>query len=156
MDIKKIKQLVKLVEESDIESLRIHEDNQEIEITKPNNTSVLAPSPVQSIQVPASPAAPVQPTTVTEKPNVAEAENTNLVPITSPMVGTFYSSPSPEDPAFVKTGDTIEVGKTVCSIEAMKLFNEIESEVSGKIAKVCVSAGDAVEFGQTLFLVEIA
>lgn len=157
MDIKQIKQLVKLVEESDIESLRIHEDNQEIEITKAGKTVVAAPA-AQSIQVatqqvpteiPATPAsAAPAPSPVTE--------NDNLVAIKSPMVGTFYSAPSPEDPPFVKVGDSIEKGKTVCIVEAMKLFNEIEAEVSGKIEKVCVSAGEAVEYGQTLFLVAIA
>ena len=91
------------------------------------------------------------------KAEAAPAEDTsqaNTVAITSPMVGTFYGAPSPTAPVFVKVGDKISVNQTVCIIEAMKLMNDLPSEVSGKIVKVCVESGTTVEYGQTLFLVD--
>ena len=75
-------------------------------------------------------------------------------PVTAPMIGTFYSSPSPDDAPFVKVGDNVSVGQVVCIIEAMKLMNEIEAEVSGKITEICVKNGDSIEFGQVLMYVE--
>ncbi|MCD7740175.1 MAG: acetyl-CoA carboxylase biotin carboxyl carrier protein [Candidatus Gastranaerophilales bacterium] len=75
-------------------------------------------------------------------------------PITSPMVGTFYASPSPDEPPFVKTGDNISIGQVICIIEAMKLMNEIEADVSGKITEICVNNGDSIEFGQVLMYVD--
>ena len=75
-------------------------------------------------------------------------------PITSPMVGTFYAAPSPDDAPFVKVGDTVAIGQVICIIEAMKLMNEIEAEASGRITEICVNNGDSVEFGQVLMYVE--
>jgi acetyl-CoA carboxylase biotin carboxyl carrier protein len=86
--------------------------------------------------------------------NAESASNPNLIPITSPMVGTFYRAPSPTAPAFVEVGDTVSVGQTVCIIEAMKLMNDMPSEVSGKIVKILVENGATVEFGQNLMLVD--
>jgi acetyl-CoA carboxylase biotin carboxyl carrier protein len=86
--------------------------------------------------------------------NAESASNANLVPITSPMVGTFYRAPSPSAPSFVEVGDTVSVGQTVCIIEAMKLMNDMPSEVSGKIVKILVDNGATVEFGQQLMLVD--
>ena len=86
--------------------------------------------------------------------NTEAASNANLVPITSPMVGTFYRAPSPSAPSFVEIGDTVSVGQTVCIIEAMKLMNDMPSEVSGKIVKILVENGATVEFGQQLMLVD--
>ena len=163
MDIKKIKQLIKLVEDSNIASLKIQEDSQEIEITKAQ-----PPSQSQTVMLPASTPAAIAPvasplvTTASPQPSSdAQAENTpeasdNLIPIKSPMVGTFYAAASPEEKPYVSVGTSIQKGQTVCIIEAMKLFNEIEAETSGKIAKICAQNGDAIEFGQTLFLVELA
>ena len=148
MDIKKIKKLITLVETSDISSLSVEEDQLKIEIKKE--------SPNQVIQTTATPmpiekSAPIQ--SEPPKTEVVTETPSNLKEIKSPMVGTFYVSPNPESSAFVSVGSSIKDGQIVCIIEAMKLFNEIEAEISGKIEKVCVNNGDAIEFGQTLFLV---
>jgi acetyl-CoA carboxylase biotin carboxyl carrier protein len=92
----------------------------------------------------------------TEAPKTADAEDSKLVTIKSPMIGTFYRSPGPEKPVFVNVGDTIKKGDKICIIEAMKLFNEIEAEVSGKIVKVLTDDAKPVEYDQPLFLVEPA
>jgi acetyl-CoA carboxylase biotin carboxyl carrier protein len=105
--------------------------------------AVAAPSPAPA----AAPSPPATP---------ASAPAGNLVEVKSPMIGTFYRSPGPDKPAFIEVGDTIKAGDTVCIIEAMKLFNEIESEVSGKIVKVLVNDSTPVEYDQPLFLVEPA
>jgi len=151
MDIKEIKRLIGLVEDADISHLSIEEDGVKIKIEKElsnNVTSVVVPqqAPVAAAPSPAAPAA-------SAAAQVPADDTAGLTPITAQMVGTFYSSPNPESPAFVKVGDSISNGQVICIIEAMKLFNEIEAEVSGVIEKVCVNNGDPVEFGQTLFLV---
>ncbi|MEK9728289.1 MAG: acetyl-CoA carboxylase biotin carboxyl carrier protein [Candidatus Margulisiibacteriota bacterium] len=153
MDFKKIKKLVSLVEASDISSLSVEEDNLKVEIKRELTTPVIqttipaaVPSPVAAQPTPAP--AP------SEVPVSEPAIASNLTEIKSPMVGTFYASPNPESPAFVAVGKTIAKGDIICIVEAMKLFNEIESEVDGTIEKICVSNGDPVEFGQTLFLVQ--
>ena len=89
-------------------------------------------------------------------PRPSQAEEEGLVAITSPMVGTFYRSPSPESPPFVEVGDEVAAGKVVCIIEAMKLFNEIEAEVKGKVSKILVENGQPVEYGQKLILIKKA
>jgi len=104
------------------------------------------------VQQPTQPAQP-QAQTGAETPKV-EAEESNYITVKSQMIGTFYRSPSPDKPSFVEVGDTIKEGDTICIIEAMKLFNEIESEVSGKIVKVLVDDSTPVEFDQPLFLVD--
>ncbi|MEC8678316.1 MAG: acetyl-CoA carboxylase biotin carboxyl carrier protein [Candidatus Margulisiibacteriota bacterium] len=154
MDFKKIKKLVSLVETSDISSLSVEEDNLKVEIKREINT----PSPViqQTVAAPQAPiaAAPVAPIAV-DTPAAPEKTNTdaNLTEIKSPMVGTFYASPNPESPPFVTPGKTINEGEIICIVEAMKLFNEIEADISGTVEKICVQNGDPVEFGQPLFLV---
>ena len=152
MDFKKIKKLVSLVETSDISSLSVEEDNLKVEIKREIN----APTPViqQTVAAPQAPvaAAPVavaSPAAAPEKPST----DANLTEIKSPMVGTFYASPNPESPPFVTPGKTINEGEIICIVEAMKLFNEIEADISGTIEKICVQSGDPVEFGQPLFLV---
>jgi len=116
-------------------------------------------APVQAHPVAALAAAPVaaaqaQAPTPVDKSKGSEAPAGNTVTIKSPMIGTFYRSPSPDKPSFVNVGDEISPGKVVCIIEAMKLFNEIESEVQGKIVKVLVEDASPVEYDQPLFLVE--
>jgi acetyl-CoA carboxylase biotin carboxyl carrier protein len=115
-------------------------------------TSMQAPPPVQQMAIPvapaqaAAPAAPAAP--------VAAAENSKYVTVNSPMIGTFYRSPGPDKPIFVNVGDELKAGKVICIIEAMKLFNEIEAEISGKIVKVLVDDASPVEYDQPLFLVD--
>ncbi len=117
-------------------------------VAQPVAAPVAAPV-AQPVAAPAAPAAPATP--AAEAP---AAEEANYVTIKSQMIGTFYRSPSPDKPAFVEVGDTIKPGDTICIIEAMKLFNDIESEVSGKIVKVLVDDTTPVEFDQPLFLVD--
>ncbi len=151
MDFKKIKKLVSLVETSDISSLSVEEDNLKVEIKRELNQAPI--QHVASVQpaVSVSPQAPAQAPAAT--PEESAPKSSGALEIKSPMVGTFYTSPNPDSPPFVSTGATIKPGDIVCMIEAMKLFNEIESEVSGTIEKVCINNGDPVEFGQVLFLV---
>ena len=154
MDIKNIKRLVELVENADISHLSIEEDGIKIKIKKELGGSIV-PSPM-SLPIPqvATSVATAEPVSVVAETPVSETEG--LTPITAQMVGTFYASPNPESPPFVKPGDTISNGQTLCIIEAMKLFNEIESEVSGKIVKILVEDSSPVEFEQPLFLIDPA
>ncbi len=147
MDFKKIKKLVSLVETSDISSLSVEEDNLKVEIKRELNQAPI--QHVASVQ----PAVSVSPQAPAATPEESAPKSSGALEIKSPMVGTFYTSPNPDSPPFVSTGATIKPGDIVCMIEAMKLFNEIESEVSGTIEKVCINNGDPVEFGQVLFLV---
>jgi len=141
-DFEIIKKLIKLVKEEDISGLAVEENGIKYEVRREKGN--IAPV-LHSPPPPANPANPaIQP----------KAEDDGLVAITSPMVGTFYRSPSPGAPAFIETGDEIEPGKVVCIVEAMKLFNEIESEVKGKIVKILAENGKPVEYGQKLFLVK--
>jgi acetyl-CoA carboxylase biotin carboxyl carrier protein len=154
MDIRKVKKLIELLEESGIAEIEITEGEESVRISRyPNNT---APMPMHYQAPPmmaaAAPAPAVgAPAATAEAPGVAEAKKGTKVQ--SPMVGTFYRSPSPEADSFVKVGDTINVGDTLCIIEAMKMMNQIEAEVAGKLLSVEVESGEPVEFGQTLFII---
>jgi len=153
MDLKEIKRLIEMVEYAKISHFSIEFDDKRIEIKKEwSGTPVVQPHHVV-VSPPPVAGAPVTDTPVASTP--LPAHDSNLIPITSQMVGTFYSAPSPDSPPFVKVGDRIEPGTVICMIEAMKLFNEIESEVSGVIEKVCVTNAESVEYGQELFLVRI-
>jgi acetyl-CoA carboxylase biotin carboxyl carrier protein len=150
MDLKKIKELIKLVEESEITGLTVEEGSAKIEIKKyPDGPVAIAPtlsSPI-AVTAAAAPAAPAEP-----EPKGALPAGMNV--IKSPMTGTFYSASSPDAPPFIKVGDSVAAGQPVCIVEAMKTFNEIESEISGKIEKILVANGSPVELGQPLFLVK--
>ncbi|HYW68322.1 MAG TPA: acetyl-CoA carboxylase biotin carboxyl carrier protein [bacterium] len=152
MDRKKIEELVRLVEESDISELTVSGPLRSVRIVK-EVRSVAAP--VVASHAPAPVAAPVAPSAdaSAEAPD-SDDRDSGLVPIESPMVGTFYAAPSPSDPAFVRQGDHVSKGQVVCIVEAMKLMNEIESEVSGTIVRVAAEDAKPVEFGQALFMVE--
>ncbi len=149
MDLKEIKRLVQLVEEANISHLSIDSDGTKIEIKKELGQAPF-PQQYQTHAIHHAPVAPALAPVVAETPVDAEA---HLTPIKAQMVGTFYGSPSPDAPQYVKVGDRVKEGQVICIIEAMKLFNEIEADQSGVIEKVCVSSGNAVEFGQPLFLV---
>ncbi|PWV50497.1 acetyl-CoA carboxylase biotin carboxyl carrier protein [Chitinophaga sp. S165] len=158
MDFKQIQELVKMVNKSNISELSIEQDKFKITIKQKDNEqpvyTVPAVAPVYQ-QVPqAVPVAPVAQAAPAAEAKPAEAKADNLVTIKSPMIGTFYRSPGPDKPSFVNVGDEVAPGKVVCIIEAMKLFNEIESEVGGKIVKVLVDDASPVEYDQPLFLVE--
>ncbi|RZK49767.1 MAG: acetyl-CoA carboxylase biotin carboxyl carrier protein [Pedobacter sp.] len=156
MDIKQIQELIKFVSRSGVNEVAIEQDDFKITI-KTNQAPVYVNA---AIPAPAPAAAPVAAAPVAAAPAASEtkaapAEDTSkYITIKSPMIGTFYRSSNPDKPAFVNVGDEVSTGKVVCIIEAMKLFNEIESEISGKIVKVLVENASPVEYDQPLFLVE--
>lgn len=146
MDLELVKKVIKIAEDSDISGLAVQEGELRIEVKREKNVvSVSHAMPVH--HAPASSGAPAA-------KSAEAAEEEGMLVITSPMVGTFYRTPSPDSPAYVDVGDRIEPGKTVCIVEAMKLFNEIESEIKGTISKILVENGQPVEYGQKLFLVK--
>lgn len=152
MDLKQIQELIKAVNKSELSELSIKDGEFEITIKQDQNAgqqvvTVQAPQPVMQQTAAPAPA----PAAAAPAPTPA-ADNT--VVIKSPMIGTFYRSSKPGEPPYVNVGDTISVGDHICIIEAMKLFNEIESEIAGKIVKVLVDEASPVEFDQPLFLVE--
>jgi len=155
MDIKQIQDLIRFVSKSGVNEVSIEQDDFKITI-KTNQAptfvtaTVPAAAPVQQVAAPAAASAPEAP----HAPITAVTDNSNYITIKSPMIGTFYRSASPEKPFFVNVGDEISNGSVICIIEAMKLFNEIESEVSGRIVKVLVDNSSPVEYDQPLFLVE--
>ena len=158
MDFKQIQELVKMVNKSNISELSIEQDKFKITIKQKDNEppvyTVPAVAPVYQPAPQAAPVAQAPQVAPTAEAKPAEAKADNLVTIKYPMIGTFYRSPGPDKPSFVNVGDEVAPGQVVCIIEAMKLFNEIESEVSGKIVKVLVDDASPVEYDQPLFLVE--
>lgn len=156
MDLKHIQDLVKMVNKSNISELTIEE--KEFKITIKQKEDKYITSPIQVAQQPTTmqQSLPVVTTTQAAVPQSSSKEVDNLLTIKSPMIGTFYRKSAPGKPNFVEEGDEVKVGSVVCIIEAMKLFNEIESEVSGRIVKVLVEDSMPVEYDQPLFLVEPA
>lgn len=165
MTFKEIQDLIKLVTKTDLTEFKVKDDGFELSIktkhfAKSNGKIMSTPMVTMSPQpvVQASSQATTPMTSATDEAAApAEAENNaNLIEIKSPIIGTFYRSPSPDKPAFLKVGDTVAKGDIVCIVEAMKLFNEIESEVSGKVVKVLVEDAQPVEYDTPLFLVDPA
>lgn len=160
MKAKEIQELINFLSESGLEEVNIETDDFKVSIKRSAEQHVIASAP-QAAPAPAPVAAPAPapqaaPAPAADSGSDAPASGGNLVEIKSPMIGTFYRSANPESPAFVEVGSSVNAGDTVCIIEAMKLFNEIESEVSGKIVKVLVDNAQPVEYDQPLFLVEPA
>ena len=158
MKAKEIQELINFLSESGLEEVNIETDDFKVSIKRSAEQHVIASAP-QAAPAPAPAAAPAPqaaPAPAADGGSDAPASGGNLVEIKSPMIGTFYRSANPESPAFVEVGSSVNAGDTVCIIEAMKLFNEIESEVSGKIVKVLVDNAQPVEYDQPLFLVEPA
>lgn len=156
MDIKQIQDLIRFVSKSGVNEVSIEQNEFKITIkTNQAPTIVTATMPVaQPVSaVPTAPVAAVQASAQAEAP-AAMADESKYITIKSPMIGTFYRSSSPDKPSLVNVGDEISVGSVLCIIEAMKLFNEIESEFSGRIVKVLVENSSPVEYDQPLFLVE--
>lgn len=164
MNLEDIQELIKFVAKSGATEVDLEIDNIKISIKSPAKKkrgevdvpTIIHQAPAQIVtQAPVSVPADTQPIeTPPEKESGNEEDNSNYVTIKSSMIGTFYRSSSPENPSFVNVGDTIKEGDTICIIEAMKLFNEIESEVSGTIIKVLVDDATPIEFDQPLFLVD--
>ena len=151
MKIKEIQEIINFIKKSDLDDVSIETENIKIRVKKNNGnfTTIEQPKIVKTeIQPEASPIENKVPEEKKEKKS-----NNNII-IKSPMIGTFYRSPNPESDPFINEGDSIKVGQTICIVEAMKLFNDIESEVSGKIVKILVDDNSPVEYDQPLFEVD--
>ena len=145
MDIRKVKKLIELLEESGIAELEIREGEETVRISR------MPTGPIAThVQTYAAPAPPVAAAPAAATPTAAAPKSNDHV-VQAPMVGTFYSAPAPGAKAFVQIGDEVKVGQVLCIIEAMKMMNQIESERAGRITSVLVQNGDPVEFGQPLF-----
>jgi acetyl-CoA carboxylase biotin carboxyl carrier protein len=150
MDLRKLKKLIDLVQESGIAELEITEGEEKVKIVKGGGVSVSAPAPASAPAAPeARPAGPVAP--AAGAPAEASTGQEGHV-VKAPMVGTFYRSPSPDAKAFVEVGQAVKEGETICIIEAMKLMNEIEADASGIVKAILVENGQPVEYGQPLFI----
>jgi len=152
MDLRKLKTLIDLVEASDISELELTEGEEKVKISRQNNKAQSL-APVNYVQQPIQPPVNQQPQAQTEEPlgKVDTTTMDNKDAITSPMVGTFYRSASPDSAPFIDIGSTVKKGETLCIIEAMKILNEIESDKEGTISKILIENGQPVEFGQPLF-----
>ncbi|MBA4197570.1 MAG: acetyl-CoA carboxylase, biotin carboxyl carrier protein [Chitinophaga sp.] len=158
MDLKQIHELIKIVNKSNIGEISIEDKDGKVTIKQKEAPVVTVTQPVAAPQVynvaPQAPAAPA-PQAAPQQTEAASAPKAdNFITIKSPMIGTFYRKSSPDKPSFVEIGTEVSPGKVVCIIEAMKLFNEIESEVSGKVVKILVEDASPVEYDQPLFLVQ--
>ena len=157
MDIKQIQDLIKFVSKSGVNEVSIEEKDFKITIKTNQEPTYVTASIPTAHAVPAA-SAPAAPVAVAAAPAAQAApaadDSSKYITIKSPIIGTFYRSPGPDKPVFVNVGDEITSGKVICIVEAMKLFNEIESEVSGKIVKILVNDAQPVEYDQPLFLVD--
>jgi len=164
LKVQEIRELIKLVDQSSIDEFVYEAEGSKIKMKKNSQTTIVSEAPQEVTFIPAAQAVPVQqvpavqvqeaaPEPVKAAGNESAAE-ANLHKITSPMVGTFYSSPTPDADNYVKAGDKVSKDSIVCIVEAMKLFNEIEAEVDGEIVEILVKNGQLVEYGQPLFLVK--
>lgn len=162
LKVQEIRELIKLLDGSSLSELVYEENDCKIELRKPNGSiaegSVTPVSAGLQAQETKTEQAVQQIAPVSAKeeasPPIANADHSDLHKIVSPMVGTFYASPSPEDPSYVNVGEKVKADDVVCIVEAMKLFNEIEAEVSGEVVEILVENGQLVEYGQPLFLVK--
>ncbi|HET9107810.1 MAG TPA: acetyl-CoA carboxylase biotin carboxyl carrier protein [Steroidobacteraceae bacterium] len=158
MDIRKIKKLIELLEESGIAEIEIKEGEEAVRISRMPGGAVVQPLPPQAWLGPAQPApmplAPAPSSGAAAAGESAVKPKPNEHVITAPMVGTFYASASPGAKAFVEIGDEVKVGQVLCIIEAMKMMNQIEADRAGRVTSIMARNGDPVEFGQPLFVVE--
>ena len=150
MNLKEIKEILALMNENNLNEIEIERDGLKLKLKKSSGNEFVMAQPTHYAveSLPSPKAAPVA------MPVAAVESSKNTKDIKSPMVGTFYRSPSPEAESFVEVGQTVEIGQVVCIVEAMKLMNEIKSEVRGKVKEILVGNGDPVEFGQPLFVIE--
>jgi len=154
MDLKQIHDLIKVVNKSNIGEISIEDKDGKVTIKQKEDKITVTSAPAQTVYA-AAPTAPSASAPVASAPSAAPAAD-NLITIKSPMIGTFYRRASPDKPLLAEEGTEVNSGKVVCIIEAMKLFNEIESEVKGTIVKILVEDASPVEFDQPLFLVQPA
>jgi len=157
MDLKYLQKVIKMLDSSNLAEIEIEEEGTKLKLSKPRpkmfaGAAQFVPHTQETTVHTTHASAPASDVKPAEKKE--EAPNANLYEVRSPMVGTFYKSPSPDAEAYVKPGDSVKAGSVICIIEAMKLMNEIESEVSGKVVKLLVENGTAVEYDQPLMLIE--
>lgn len=154
MNFKELKEMVDLMNENGLAELEVERDGMKIKLKKAaDNTVAIQPAyAIPSVPAVSRPVVEAPVSAAAAKP--AEPSKDHLKEIKSPMVGTFYRASSPEAAPFIEIGQTVEVGQVVCIVEAMKLMNEIKSEVRGKVVEICVDNGEPVEFGQVLFRVD--
>jgi len=157
IDIRKLKELVRLMVENDLAELNLQDQQETVTVKRGYaGAPVVHHAPVMTSPAGHAPTLPAASSNDDDGAASAAASEVGLVAITSPMVGTFYASPNPDSPAFVTAGAVITDNTTVCLIEAMKVFNEIKAETSGTIERVLVQSGQAVEFGQKMYLIKPA
>jgi acetyl-CoA carboxylase biotin carboxyl carrier protein len=164
LKIQEIRELIKLIDQASIDEFSYEHEGSKIKMKKHQNQTTTVVSQPQTVEQSAQVVQPVAqppvsaqqtpPSKVEESVSPVKAEDPSLQKIVSPMVGTFYSAPNPESGPFVKVGDKVGKDSVVCIVEAMKLFNEIEAEVSGEIVEILVESGQLVEYGQPMFLVK--
>jgi acetyl-CoA carboxylase biotin carboxyl carrier protein len=150
MDIRKVKKLIELLEESGISELEISEGEESVRISRHPRMAMQAPMPAAMPMAAPAPLAPATPATAAGEHKPRNDDNT----VTSPMVGTYYSASAPGAKAFVELGTEIKVGQILCIIEAMKMMNQIESDKAGRVTAILAKNGEPVEFGQPLFIIE--
>lgn len=148
MQIDHIKELIELLDQTSIHEMEFETSEFKLSLKKETAQQIVTSTPIVQ-----SSAAPVT-SPVVEESETPQVEVSNLRTITSPMVGTFYSRPAPDKDTYVKIGDRVEAGQVVCILEAMKLFNDVEAEISGEVVEILVADGDLVEYGQALFSVK--
>ncbi len=158
MDIRKVKKLIELLQESGISEIEVHEGEESVRITRHHVTSV----PQSAVRAPQAPPAMIPEAISQDSEDITPMQNVAETPlpaadeghiVKSPMVGIFYTSPSPDTSAFVKIGQTVEKGDILCIIEAMKIMNQIEADVSGVVSKTFIKNGEPIEYGQALFAI---
>jgi acetyl-CoA carboxylase biotin carboxyl carrier protein len=154
IDLNWIRRLIDMVDQSGIDSLEISRFGTRVRIAKSPPVTVSAGAAPTA--VPANPIVPDAAAALETAPELDDSTDSGLAEVTSPMVGTFYRAPAPDAPAYVEVGDRVEKGQTLCILEAMKLMNELEAEVSGAIREICVENAEPVEFAQVLFRIEPA
>jgi acetyl-CoA carboxylase biotin carboxyl carrier protein len=158
MDIRKIRKLIELLEETGISEIEIKEGEESLRLSRHNTNPAIPPVQTHYISAPVPRQEPT-PSFSAHEP-VSHQENKAALPLSSghkirsPMVGTMYTSPSPENPPFVTLGQSVKAGEVLCIVEAMKMFNEIEADRAGKIVEILVENGEPVEFDQVLFVIE--
>ncbi len=148
MDLRKIKTLIQLLQESELAEIEVNDGEQSVRISRASRIAPAAAAPAVAVAADAAPSAEVPVEPQDGAPEAPQGEQ-----VTSPMVGTFYAAPSPTSPPFVKEGDSVNAGDVLCVIEAMKTMNHIESEYAGTVAAILVENAEPVEYGQALFVI---
>ena len=150
MDIRKVKKLIELLEESGIAEIEIHEGEESVRISRDGSN----PVPQTMISVPSVDSSSSVQTQLSNTESSSDDYSDEGEVVTAPMVGIFYTSPAPDQPPFVSKGQNIKTGDVLCIIEAMKIMNQIEADVDGKVVRILVENGDPVEYGQPLFVID--